>query len=234
MLIACLIGLIVTGKSIAWGPFGFLHTWQGEIDRIKGEYSTDRQGEIIFYGASNFAMWEQLEVDLEEYKVQNHAFGGSTDQDLYEYADQILYPYEPKVVFFQTGSNDYINLSGTTEEKIEQAMAYKKMMFSTFHENLPNTKFVVMSGLLLPGRSEYLDMTLKINEELATFIEMIDYMYFVDANELTYDGTVLDEALFGKDGIHLNREGQILWSEKYIKPQIELMIDKYNLDDLRG
>lgn len=234
LLIACLMGLVVTGQKIAWGPFGFLHTWQDEIDQIKTKYSTDRKDEIIFYGASNFALWERLEGDLGEYKVQNHAFGGSTDQDLYKYADQVLYPYKPKLVFFQTGSNDYVKLSGTEEERIEKTLEYKKMMFTTFHEELPDAKFIVMSGILLPGRSEYLDMTLKINEELASFIETVDYMYFVDANDLTYDGNILDETLFENDMIHLNRRGQISWSEKYIKPQIELLIQKYNLDHLRN
>ena len=31
---------------------------------------------------------------------------------------------------------------------------------------MPETKLVIMSGLLLPGRSEYLEMTLEINRQL--------------------------------------------------------------------
>ena len=227
-------GLANTGRMIGWGPFGFLHSWQGDADKIKAKYSTDRKGEIIFYGASNFAMWDQMEQDMSAYKVQNHAFGGSKDVDLVEYADQLLFPYEPAVVFFQTGSNDYVELKGTDDEKVAQCMAYKKEMFAQFHERLPNAKFVIMSGLLLPGRSEYLDMTLKINEELEAYAQTVDYISYVDANELTYDGSSLDASLFRDDQIHLNHEGQLRWYENYIKPEIERLIQESGLESLRA
>ena len=69
---------------------------------------------------------------MADYRVQNHAFGGSKDTDLVKFADQILYPYDPAVVFFQTGSNDYVMMKGTDEEKAAKCMAYKKQMFHTF------------------------------------------------------------------------------------------------------
>ena len=112
-------------------------------------YSDVRKGEIIFYGASNFARWGTLDEDMSEYKVQNHAFGGSTDVELVGYAPELLFPYEPAVVFFQTGSNDYVQQEGTDEEKIAKCMNYKKAMFADFHEKMPDAKFVIMSGLLL-------------------------------------------------------------------------------------
>ena len=45
-----------------------------------------------------------MENELKGYKVQNHGFGESTDRLLVQYADRLLYPYGPKIVFFQTGS----------------------------------------------------------------------------------------------------------------------------------
>lgn len=207
--------------------------WQPFIDEIVEKYSADRKGEIIFYGASNFARWETMEEDMNEYKVQNHAFGGSIDAELVGYADQILFPYEPKVVFFQTGSNDYVQLSGTDEEKIEKCMEYKRQMFDAFHEQMPDAKFVIMSGLLLPGRAEYLDLTLTINEKLKELADETEYLYYVDANALTYDGTNLDSSLFVEDQIHLNHEGQLRWYNEYIKPAIEQVIEENGFDSLR-
>jgi len=193
----------------------------------------DYQGYIIFYGASNFARWTKMAKDMPEYKVLNQAFGGSTDIDLVHFANEAVFPYNPAIVFFQTGSNDYVNLEGTDEERIEKCMNFKKQMFSAFHEIMPNTKFVVMSGLLLPGRSEYLELTQKINEELKQLADETDYIYFVDAADLTYDGTDFHEELFVKDLIHLNEDGQHLWYEGYIKPAIELVIEENGLDSVR-
>ena len=233
LLITCLVGLIFTGMYVGWGPFAFMQFDHEEKVILQKYDSETRKGEIVFYGASNFRLWTEMENDLPEYKVQNHGFGGSTDKDLVERADTLLYPYAPAVVFFQTGSNDYVSLDGTDEEKVEVCMAYKKFMFETFHEKLPEAKFVVMSGLLLPGRSQYTALTQKINDALEELCAEYDYMTFVDAEEMTFDGSAYRSELFIKDGIHLNHEGQLLWRDGYIRPAIEALINEYGLEELR-
>lgn len=233
LALACLLGLIITGAQIGWGPFASLYSWDKEVNPIAEKYdANERQGEIIFYGASNFRLWTDMEEDLSEYKVQNHAFGGSTDKLLVEYADKLLYPYNPSIVFFQTGSNDYVSLSGTDEEKVKACMEYKKQMFDTFHEKCPNAKFVVMSGLLLPGRSEYTELTQKVNDELEKYCDSKDYMYFVDSEDMTYQNGEYREDLFIKDGIHLNHTGQLLWRDEYIKPALDKVIKENNLSNV--
>ena len=234
LLIACIIGLAVTGAKIGWGPFAFLHTWDRDVNSITEKYPAEsHQGGIVFYGASNFAMWYEMDTDLSGYRVQNHAFGGSTDKDLVEYADKLLYPYNPDIVFFQTGSNDYVHLDGTDAEKVAVCMEFKKQMFARFHEKMPNAKFVVMSGLLLPGRSEYTALTRMINAELKKLCDETDYLYFIDAEEMTFDGTSYAVDLFVKDGIHLNHDGQLLWMEQYIAPMIEQLIGEHGLTHVR-
>lgn len=233
LALACLLGLIITGAQIGWGPFASLYSWDKEVNPIAEKYdASERQGEIIFYGASNFRLWTDMEDDLSEYKVQNHAFGGSTDKLLVEYADKLLYPYNPSIVFFQTGSNDYVSLSGTDEEKVKACMEYKKQMFDTFHEKCPNAKFVVMSGLLLPGRSEYTELTQKVNDELEKYCDSKDYMYFVNSEDMTYQNGEYREDLFIKDGIHLNHTGQLLWRDEYIKPALDRVIKENNLSNV--
>lgn len=224
LAIASLVGLVFTGMYVGWGPFKNLF-WNQEVKRVKKSYSyEDNQEGIVFYGASNFRLWTEMDNDLSDYSIVNAGFGGSTDKLLMQYASDLLYPYHPKVIFFQTGSNDYVEATGTDEEKIQSCMNYKKKMFETFHEKLPEAKMVIMSGLLLPGRKEYTSMTLKINQELEEYVTSFDYLYYVNANELTYDGTEYRFDLFIKDGIHLNHDGQLLWCENYIRPQIEKLI----------
>ena len=106
-------------------------------------------------------------------------------------------------------------------------------MFDAFHKQMPDAKFVIMSGLLLPGRAEYLDLTLTINEKLKELADETEYLYYVDANALTYDGTNLDSSLFVEDQIHLNHEGQLRWYNEYIKPAIEQVIEENGFDSLR-
>lgn len=75
------------------------------VKMIEEQYPVEEhKGEVIFYGPSNITLWFSLEKDMEPYKAQNHGMGGCIDDDLMHYAPRLLYPYEPKVVFFQTGS----------------------------------------------------------------------------------------------------------------------------------
>ena len=174
-----------------------------------------------------------MENDLPEYRVQNHGFGGCTDQDLMHYADRLLYPYHPAIVFFQTGSNDYVSLKGTDEEKVAACMDYKKQMFAEIHDRLPDAKLVVMSGLLLPGRSEYRELTEEINKALEMLCEETDYLRFVDASAMTWDGQRYADELFIQDGIHLNHEGQLLWMRDYIRPMIETLVSEFDLTQVQ-
>lgn len=225
----------VIGWQTNWGPFRFLYKgYGGEVAAIEKRYdAAAHQHEVIFYGASNFRLWTEMEKDLSEYKVQNHGFGGSTDKMLVEYADRILIPYQPDIVFFQTGSNDYVTLSGTDEEKVAVCMEYKRQMFGGFHEQLPDSKFVVMSGLLLPGRREYTQLTQMVNQELERLCAETDYLWFVDASDLTWDGKDYANDLFEEDGIHLNHKGQLAWRDGYILPQLEALTAEFELDHLR-
>ncbi len=234
LVVASLTGLVITGLKIGWGPFAFLHTWDADVEKIQQTYpAEENQNSIILYGASNFRMWTEMENDLPEYRVQNHGFGGCTDQDLMHYADRLLYPYHPAIVFFQTGSNDYVSLKGTDEEKVAACMDYKKQMFAEIHDRLPDAKLVVMSGLLLPGRSEYRELTEEINRALETLCEETDYLWFVDASAMTWDGQRYADALFIKDGIHLNHEGQLLWMRDYIRPMIETLVSEFDLTQVQ-
>lgn len=227
LAVASLIGLVFTGMYVGWGPFKNLF-WGQEVKRVKKSYQyEDNQNGIVFYGASNFRLWTERDNDLSSYSVVNAGFGGSTDKLLVQYAEDLLYPYNPQVVFFQTGSNDYVEIKGRDEEKILACMDYKKERFRTFHKRLPEAKFVIRSGLLLPGRSEYTQLSLKINQQLEQYASSVDYIYYVNANDLTYDGTNYRKELFIKDGIHLNHEGQLLWCKQFIQPQIERLIEEY-------
>ena len=195
------------------------------IRKIERTYDPDeRCGEIVFYGASNFTLWKSMERDIPQYHVQNHGFGGSNDQDLMDYAARILYPYAPKIVVFQTGSNDYVAAEGTEAEKISFCMQRKKRMFDLFHEHLPDSHFIVLSGILLPGRNQYVKMTQEINRQLSEFCESKDYMTFVDAEALTYHNGKLDSSLFIEDGIHLTDTARVIWANEYIIPALDRVV----------
>ena len=201
--------------------------WRAAVREIAAKSApADHQGEILFYGASNFYLWKDMPADLAPYRVLNHGFGGSVDPDLALFADELLYPYAPRIVFLQTGSNDYVMRSGTDQEKVSACMAYKKEMLGQFMARLPGADFVLMSGLHLPGRSHFREMTTEINRQLRALSDETERLYFVNADALTWNGEAYAASLFLEDMIHLNREGQLAWARGYILPMIRRLAEK--------
>lgn len=159
------------------GPFSFVY-WPKEVKRVLKENPyDDYQNEIVFYGASNFRLWKEMKEDLKPYTIANCGFGDSTDKMFVEKAEILLYPYNPRIVFLQTGSNDYPGMNGTSDQIASTVLKNKKAMYSTFHDNLPNTKFYAMATILMPGRSEYTPIVQKVNEKLREYCSTIDYSH---------------------------------------------------------
>ncbi len=229
-----LAGLIISGKKTGWGPFRDLFDWDEETDKVREKYDPKtNQGAIVFYGASNFRLWKQMEEDLKEYRVQNHGFGGSTDRLLIRYADKLLYPYNPVIVVFQTGSNDYVCMKGSDMDIAIECVEKKKAMFELFHEKLPEAKFIVMSGILMPGRDEYTPIVRLVNEALKEYCENVDWLYYVDSEDMTFSDGEYKEEYFIKDGIHLTHEARLKWRDLYIRPMLEKVIEENSLESVR-
>lgn len=228
LILATLIVWIEVGIHIEWGPFRFLAFDKREKTIVSTYNSQEMQHEIVFYGASNFRLWKEMEEDMAPFKVQNHGFGGSTDNDLMSRADTLLYPYNPSVVVFQTGSNDYAKLSGTEDEIFEQVISTKIKMLETFHSKLPDAYFIVVSGILMPGRSQYDSIVKMVNSYMKDYCAKTDYIYYVDAQDMTVDenGNHITD-MFIDDGIHLTHESRIKWANEYIKPILEQVASEH-------
>jgi lysophospholipase L1-like esterase len=217
LAVAALAFLLWVGIKDGAGPFDTFY-----VNRLARSTRDEPKGGIIFYGASNFARWKEINTDLAPYHVVNHGFGGSTDKRLVKHADKLLFPLEPSIVVFQTASNDYLFMTGSDEAQAAKCLEHKKQMFAYFHEMLPDAEFVVLSGLLTPGRADDVGVTRLVNEGLKEFSASVDYLRFVDASALTFDGSAFDESLFVADGFHLNRKGQQAWAQHIIPVLQEL------------
>ncbi len=217
-LLAVAVGLGINTIIVYGGWLGPLKPIV--VSQVDNRYNERPKGEIVFYGASNFRLWTTMEEDMAPYKVQNHGLGGATDSELMKYADILLYPYEPSVVFIQTGSND--NAAGLS---VDEIIENKDKMYTEFHKRLPNTTFIVMSGLPLPGRAEYWDDINNLNRRLKEYCENHENMEFIDATGvmLDADGNMRPD-YFIEDQIHLNEKGHEAWTELMLEKLEELDI----------
>ncbi len=213
-------------------------TWNGESDILRCAFSSwygklrnftsleESSGEIIFYGASNFAYWTTMKSDLSPFLVHNHAVGGLSDKQLLASADRLLYPYNPSVVVLQTGSNDYSGFTDLTDEEavIESVMTTKTEMYEEYHRNLPDARIVVVSGFPTVKKADLTGIILKVNERIKAYCDSNPgWMTYVEAATLTYDAESGEyrEDYFVEDKLHLTPDARRVLADDYLIPALE-------------
>jgi len=61
---------------------------------------------ILFVGSSSFTKWTDVQSYFPGYTILNRGFGGSTLTDVIRYANDIIFPYDPKEIVIYCGEND--------------------------------------------------------------------------------------------------------------------------------
>lgn len=200
------------------------NSWFGKCRKFNALEKSS--GEIICYGASNFAYWTMMERDLAPYLVHNHSVGGVTDKQLLEAAPELLYPYNPKVVMLLTGSNDYANITDISDADsiVASMIEFKEGMFEEFHRNLPDARIVVVGGMPTPKRAMYTPLILRVNELIEQYCaQHPDYMTYCSMDGFSYDEATdtYHSDLFLADELHLAPEARITVANDYILPVLE-------------
>src|SRR5215471_18028626 len=72
----------------------------------KDKASPPPKGAVLFVGSSTIVRWKTLAEDFPEFQVINRGFGGNEIVDSTHFADRIIFPYEPKMIFLRAGGND--------------------------------------------------------------------------------------------------------------------------------
>ena len=128
----------------------------------------------------------------------------------------------------QTGSNDCARLPGPKRTLYERVLNRKIRMLEAFRRELPDTIFIVISGVLMPGRRQYDNIIKRINRSVQGIASQSDHIYYVDAEEMTVDKNGKHRKdLFEEDGVHLTHWARVLWADEYIKPALEKVISDH-------
>ncbi len=215
--------------SVSWNgvsdtlrcPF---NSWYSKLRNFTSLKESD--GEILFYGASNFAYWTTMQSDLSPFLVHNHSVGGLSDKQLLASADKLLYPYNPSIIVLQPSSNDYNGFNNFTDEEaiIQSLMAIKIEMYEEYHKNLPNAKIVLLSGFPTVKKAELTSIILKVNERIKAYCnENSDWMMYVETATLTYDTETGEyrEDYFLEDKHHLTPQAKKILASNYLLPALE-------------
>lgn len=177
-----------------------------------------KEGAILFIGSSSIRLWHDLSGRLTEYDIIRRGFGGSGISDLSRYADRIIFPYHPSLIFVYSGENDIAN-----GKNLDAVFKDFDHFHSLIYAHLPETSVVFISLKPSPARKHLMPDFYELNNKIKNFIvrQPGKYWGYLDIYSLMLDGDGLPEgSLFSQDQLHMNSKGYDIWEEairKYLE-----------------
>ncbi len=186
--------------------------WEKEISAFE---QTDRtnpppKAPLLFIGSSTIRRWKTLAQDFPGQPVLNRGFGGSQIVDATHFADRIIFPYRPRMIFLRSGSND-INAGKSTEE----VFADFKEFVAKVGAKLPDTDIVFISLSPSIARWKQADKEKALNSMVEQYARQMPRLKYIESYTMTLGPTGEPRPeLFISDKLHFNAEGYKLLAER--------------------
>jgi lysophospholipase L1-like esterase len=181
----------------------------------KDEMQFPAKHSILFVGSSSFTKWTDVQDYFPGYPIINRGFGGSSLPDVIHYADDIIFPYQPKQIVIYCGENDLAVSDTVTVETVVQRV---KTLFGMIRKKLGDVPVLFVSLKPSPSRSRLFPKMKEVNAQVKSFLAKNKKAAFADVyfKMLDKDGEPMKE-IFLADNLHMNAKGYAIW-QKVIAP----------------
>jgi lysophospholipase L1-like esterase len=192
--------------------------WEKDIAAFEAADRTNPppRDAILFVGSSTIVRWTTLQEDFPNQRVINRGFGGNQIVDSTHFADRMIVPYRPRMIFLRAGGNDLH--AGKTPEQVFQDF---KDFVATIHAKLPNTEIVYISLAPSIARWEEREATKTLNALVKDYVKTGRQLKYIETYDTTLDATGQPRPeLFVEDKLHFSPEGYKLLIER-VKPFVK-------------
>ncbi|MCW3082417.1 GDSL-type esterase/lipase family protein [Segetibacter sp.] len=189
-----------------------MHWYEEDVQAAIAE----RQGcrydpKTIFYGSSSIRLWNKLYEDFDGFKPINLGFGGSTLAACVWFFDRIVSPLKnPDKFILYAGDNDL----GDGRHPEEVLIFFREFMIK-LRQRYPGVIFYYISIKPSISRLQIIQQIVHANKLIEEELNSRSgNEYFIDiySKMIGKDGKPI-ATYFENDGLHLNRDGYILWRE---------------------
>lgn len=193
----------------------YAQRWLPTVERYLAESKENppAPGSTFFMGSSTWTQWgKTLEEDFFDYQAVNRGFGGSRIPDLLAHMDQLMMPYEPARVLFFCGTNDL--LRNSPDSVFRDFKTFLGRLWTVY----PETQVYFVSVPHAPSREKHWDKGDSLNEKVKELAEEDEGLIYIDiVKDMYKEENKVDEGLYKKDRLHMNRNGQNVWIPKIKK-----------------
>lgn len=170
---------------------------------------------LLFVGSSTIVRWKTLQQDFPNQPIINRGFGGNQIVDSTHFADRVIVPYQPRMIFLRAGGND-LHAGKTAEQVFDDFQAF----VATVRAKLPKTEIIFIGLSPSIARWNERDATVKLNSLIAGYVKRTPGLKYIDAYDISLDakGEPRPE-LFVEDKLHFSPAGYKLLIER-VRPYI--------------
>lgn len=165
---------------------------------------------VLFIGSSTIRLWRTLAQDFPAHRVINRGFGGSEILDATHFADRIVFPYAPRMIFLRSGSNDLWR-----GRPPEQVFADFQEFIAKVQAKLPKVEIVYLSIDPTLARLAQREKEKVLNTLIQDYARGKPRLKYIETSPMVLgaDGQPRAE-LFVADKLHFNAAGYALLAEK--------------------
>jgi lysophospholipase L1-like esterase len=186
-----------------------------ETDRAKQPTSSG----ILFVGSSIFRQWTNVAEMMAPLPVLNRAFGGSRTGDQLARFDQVVSPYQPKIIVYYCGSNDL--KAGDTPEDPAAIFARFHSFSIRVRQMHPTPHLVFISSTRSPDRVLRWTQVDHYNALARAYCAATVGHTFIDVNPALVDAAGSPRVeLYKTDRLHFNPPAYLAFTA-LIKPVLE-------------
>ncbi len=180
-----------------------------EVFRKKDALAAPATGQILFIGSSSFTLWQGVQKDFPDRKIQNRAFGGSTLEDQIRYFSTVVAPLRPRQIVIYCGENDFAQNDTLAVSTVVERF---KTLFSMIRKMDRCARVAYVSMKPSPSRAHLLTKYEAANREIEAYLKRKRRTAFIDVFSKMLDekGQPRPE-LFGPDLLHMNERGYAIW-----------------------
>jgi lysophospholipase L1-like esterase len=186
--------------------------WENEIAAFEQMDRTNAppKGAMLFTGSSTIRFWKTLAQDFPDQAVINRGFGGCEIADCAHFADRIIIPCHPRLVFLRAGGND-IHAGKSADQVFED---FKEFVVNV-HAKLPETDIVFISLCPSVARWQQAHKEKELNQKVEQYVKGRPHLKYIETYSMSLgpDGKPRPE-LFVADRLHFNAEGYKLLAEQ--------------------
>lgn len=172
---------------------------------------------ILLIGSSSFKNWVDVQNYFPLFPIVNRGFGGSSLPDVIRFADDVIFPYEPKQILIYCGENDLASADSVTAKMVFNRF---KELFQIIRGRLPKVPVAFVSMKPSPSRERLWPKMIEGNSLIKNYLKKKRNTTFIDVYSKMFDanGEVMKD-IFLKDNLHMNAKGYALW-QKIIAPYL--------------